>query len=243
MGDFCVYKHETPSGKVYIGITKQNPSDRWKGGWGYYTQLSFYRAILKYGWGNIGHDILYTGLDEETACQFEQDLIRKYDSTNPKHGYNLTTGGEHYNHTDASKQRCSEGVKKFFADHPDARLHISELQTGTTQSEESNAKRSATLKQYFIDHPEARGQRGRSFRGKKRSAENVHRMSVNSGRNRPIICVETGAVYRSTAFAAKEVNVAPSAITAVLAGRAKTSRGYHWEYYNATEKVSEEDGN
>lgn len=29
---YCVYKHTSPSGKVYIGITVQNPLYRWNKG-------------------------------------------------------------------------------------------------------------------------------------------------------------------------------------------------------------------
>lgn len=32
---YTVYKHTTPSGKVYIGITKQKPWQRWNNGNGY----------------------------------------------------------------------------------------------------------------------------------------------------------------------------------------------------------------
>lgn len=32
---YTVYKHTTPSGKVYVGITKQKPEQRWDNGNGY----------------------------------------------------------------------------------------------------------------------------------------------------------------------------------------------------------------
>ena len=35
MKNFIVYKHTSPNGKVYIGITKQNPKQRWGNGSGY----------------------------------------------------------------------------------------------------------------------------------------------------------------------------------------------------------------
>ena len=46
---YCVYKHTSPSNKVYIGITKRNPLTRWNAGFGYKTQVYFWRAIVKYG--------------------------------------------------------------------------------------------------------------------------------------------------------------------------------------------------
>lgn len=42
---YTVYKHTSPSGKVYIGITKRKPEYRWNKGKGYRKdQLLFYRA-------------------------------------------------------------------------------------------------------------------------------------------------------------------------------------------------------
>lgn len=43
---FIVYKHTSPSNKVYIGITKLNLIKRWQG---YINNTYFFRAILKYG--------------------------------------------------------------------------------------------------------------------------------------------------------------------------------------------------
>ena len=35
MNNYCVYKHTSPSGKVYVGITKLKPKYRWNNGKGY----------------------------------------------------------------------------------------------------------------------------------------------------------------------------------------------------------------
>lgn len=85
---FIVYKHVSPSKKIYIGITSQDPYKRWKKGEGYKTQ-PFYRAIKKYGWDNISHEILFTNLTEDEATQKESDLIKLYKSYSPKYGYNI----------------------------------------------------------------------------------------------------------------------------------------------------------
>ena len=52
---YTVYKHTSPSGKVYIGVTSLRPKERWSGGAGYVKNKHFYRAIKKYGWENIKH--------------------------------------------------------------------------------------------------------------------------------------------------------------------------------------------
>jgi len=91
---WCVYKHTSPSGKVYIGITSQKPEQRWRNGKGYKNNEHFFKAIQKYGWDNIKHEIIKDGLIKEEACELEKKLIEIYDSTNCDYGYNKSFGGE-----------------------------------------------------------------------------------------------------------------------------------------------------
>ncbi len=92
--NFIVYKHTTPSNKVYIGRTSQKPKTRWKYGYGYLQCCAFYNAIKKYGWDNIKHEILYENLTKNEAIEKEIELIKQYDSTNKEKGYNITKGGD-----------------------------------------------------------------------------------------------------------------------------------------------------
>ena len=92
--DWTVYKHTTPSEKVYIGITSKEPKRRWNSGHGYRQCKGFWNAIQKYGWNNIRHEILYTDLTKEEAERLEKESIEKYNSTNPKYGYNILSGGD-----------------------------------------------------------------------------------------------------------------------------------------------------
>ena len=88
--------HICPNGKKYVGITIQEPNQRWRDGKGYYKNKHFYNAILKYGWDNIQHIILFSDLTEDEANEIEEKLIDEMDLTNPKNGYNLHTGGRHH---------------------------------------------------------------------------------------------------------------------------------------------------
>ena len=92
MDGYCVYCHTFPNGKRYIGITKTDPNKRWQNGAGYSTQPKMARAIAKYGWENVTHEVLATGLDHEKANEMEQYYIAKYDTFN--NGYNATIGGD-----------------------------------------------------------------------------------------------------------------------------------------------------
>lgn len=91
---YIVYKHTCPNGKVYIGITGKNPSVRWNNGNGYSQNTFFYRAIKKYGWQNIKHEILFDSLTKDEACKKEIELIAEYKSNQKEYGYNISSGGD-----------------------------------------------------------------------------------------------------------------------------------------------------
>ena len=89
---YSVYKHTSPEGKVYIGVTRQDPQARWCGGFGYASNLYFLTDIMAYGWLNFQHEVLADGLQEEQAFEMEAELIAHHNSTNPLFGYNLNAG-------------------------------------------------------------------------------------------------------------------------------------------------------
>ena len=92
MKSYIVYEHISPSGKRYIGITSSNPNRRWgANGQGYSKQSKFFNAILKYGWDNFQHNILYSNLTANEASQKEQELIKYYNTI--ENGYNCESGG------------------------------------------------------------------------------------------------------------------------------------------------------
>lgn len=112
-----VYAHvNKKNGKVYIGITsKEKPEHRWNSGRGYKENPHFYSAILKYGWENFSHLILYEGLDESMAKTKEIELIKVLKSNNPEFGYNLTTGGDGtpgFHPSEETRRKLSEARRK-----------------------------------------------------------------------------------------------------------------------------------
>ena len=228
MNDFIVYRHTTPSGKVYIGITSQKINKRWKNGLGYEGCTAFYRAIQKYGWNEIKHEIVAAGLNKEEACAMEQRLIAEHKSHDPQYGYNLTHGGEHYEPTEEWRRKLSESNRKYYEQHPEARKRLSERQKERKNSEESKAKTSATLKQYYIDHPDKRYERGKSFRGKSRGEEFSRKLGERKSKS--VMCIETGTVYKSIVKAAEDNGLSRTSITNMLHGRAKTCRGLTFQY-------------
>lgn len=92
---WSLYRHISPSGKVYVGITS-NITRRWAAK-GYYYQLSdtvFAKALRKYGWDNFLHEIIASNLSESTAKTLEVEFIALYKKLGLS--YNMTDGGEGY---------------------------------------------------------------------------------------------------------------------------------------------------
>lgn len=113
--------HVFPNDKVYIGITSCKVEKRFgKNGLHYlhktkngeYMQPKIARAIVKYGWENISHEILYENLSKEEAENFEKQLIVKYNSI--KNGYNIQKGGHVHSVSEETKQKISTSLKGKF---------------------------------------------------------------------------------------------------------------------------------
>ena len=206
---YTVYRHITPSGKVYIGITGQKPEKRWQNGNGYKDNEHFYRAIMKYGWENIKHEIICQApMSVAQAGAVEKSFIHLYDSTNPDKGYNHTIGGEYgtlgMHHSVESRKKMSESHKGKTS--PRKGVHL---------SVETRRKLSKSHK--GINHPnsETRRKMSESLKGKNAKA---------------VICVETGTLYSSATEVEEAIGVSHSNISKVLRGIRKTAGGYHWKY-------------
>lgn len=110
---YILYKHTSPSGKVYIGITSKKANKRWQNGAGYKPCIAFYKAIMKYGWNNIKHEILFDNLSKEMAEHLEILLIEHFKSL--KMSYNITDGGGGYlgySPSEKTRKLLSEASKR-----------------------------------------------------------------------------------------------------------------------------------
>ena len=245
---FSVYKHTTPSGKVYIGITsRENPEYRWCNGEGYKNNAHFYNAIKKYGWENIVHEIIATGLTKAAACDLEKMLIQTYNSTDVACGYNRSIGGE----------LSSLGVVRT----EEQKRHLSEINKGKStgkQSEETIRKRSESLKRAYAEgrriprifteeeqrkaHEKHRGMKHNfTEEGHKRQLEAIKRGAetrrgkphpVNNKNSRPIAQMLYGEVINifGSISEAKRSGFKSSRIRDCCQGKQLKANGYEWEY-------------
>lgn len=131
---YKVYKHVFPNGKVYIGITSQSLNDRWRSGKGYGNNPHITRAINKYGWDNIKHQVLKGDFTLDEANALERKFIAKYQSNNPIFGYNITSGGDgcpgvSHPHTEESKRKISQ-ANSGKVRTPEMKEHLSQLKKG-----------------------------------------------------------------------------------------------------------------
>lgn len=109
---YSAYKHTFPNGKVYIGITGQNPKKRWASGNGYKECPAIWGAIKVYGWENVSHEILFCDMTKQEAEKKEIELIAQYKSNQKPYGYNIENGGNCVGtHSEETKRKISAGNK------------------------------------------------------------------------------------------------------------------------------------
>ena len=235
---YSVYKHTCPNNKVYIGITCLDVNERWRHDGKGYKKQYFYRAIQKYGWANIKHEIILENLTREQAEQIERDLIAQYESNKPERGYNIDNGGkcgcrmnestkEKLRQINTGKHHKEESIRK-----------MSECRIGIKLSESHKAHISEGNKGKRLTD-EVKRKLSEARKGTHLSDETKHKLSeTNSGASNPnarkiLLVDEEGNCIKEFATsqdAQKELHISKNSITAVLKGRQKQSKGYIFRY-------------
>lgn len=244
---WCVYMHTSPSGKKYIGITSRDPNKRWDNGNGYlrkkdgikYDQPAMANAIIKYpDWKNQWkHEILFNNLSEQDAKNIEQDLIKKYNTTDSRFGYNITNGGDGQagrSLSEETRKKISEGVKKAMT--PDVvEKHRRAMLNKPSISEETKKKISNANS--GDKHP---------LWGKHHSKETREKISIarigkytgsNSPNSKPVYCYELNEFFVSATDAGIAYGINRSNISACCRGDIKSAGKHpvtgvplHWKY-------------
>ena len=204
---YTVYIHITPNNKKYIGITGRKPEYRWNNGNGYKNNEHFYRAILRYGWDNIEHKIIANNMSKEDACKLEQELIKKYNTTDFNNGYNNSIGGE----CGTFGTKLSEETrKKISLGHKGK--HYKKRRNHTPEEKEKISKK---LK-------------GRVSPMKDKHWSDEQRAKVGT----KILCVETGEIFISSREVERKTGLPHYYILKCCKEKHRTCGDYHWEYAN-----------
>lgn len=231
-GEYSVYVHISPSGKMYIGITKNTPEERWKNGLGYRRQNHFYRAIKKYGWDNFYHEVVRTGLSEQEAKDLEIELIRIFTSTDKRLGYNTTSGGDGcrgYDPPGEVREKIS-AANKGKTRTMETRRRIAVAKTGTRASDETRRKLSQ-------NHSDVSGERNPMY-GKTHSEETRRKMSENRQKKQVLQFTLDGkfvGLYASTREAERRTGISNTVIIRCCKNRQITAGGFVWKYETEVE--------
>lgn len=229
---YKVYCHTNKiNGKKYFGITSMEPNRRFSSGYGYSSSRHFNFAIKYYGWDAFDHDILYDGLTKEQACAFEKMLIKKYNTTDARFGYNMSTGGESgaagVKQTNETKQKRNESLNGRTVSQ-ETRRKMSESAKGRTFSCETRKKMSDAAKGRIMS-AETRRKIGDASKGRIMSEETKQKIS-KSHQKKKVYCEETNVVYNSIAEASKMLGLERTNICAVCRGKHLHTKGYHFKY-------------
>ncbi len=104
---YRIYLLTAKDGRCYVGMTSLPLRVRCtRSTYKHCTSLN--KAISEMGWESFRCEELVNGLTCEEASLLEQEFIGIYDSTNPSKGFNIASGGVHFQHNEVSKNRISE---------------------------------------------------------------------------------------------------------------------------------------
>lgn len=227
-----IYKHTTPNGKVYIGQTSQPTHRRWRDGEGYARNAHFYRAIQKYGWDAIRHEVICTCETQEEATALESHYIRVYHSLDPAHGYNLieaTDSGRAL--SEETRQRMSAVRKGKFAGEKNpnyGRKHTEEERKRMSDQLVGKYRGMFSSRYGAVASDETRAKQSASRKAS--PAVQSHMSRMNAAKAKRVLCKETGVVYASAHEAARVTGFGQGNISAACRGVYEKAYGYHWEY-------------
>lgn len=241
--NYIVYKHTFPNNKVYIGITKNDKNRRWQYGNGYRNQPLIYRAIKKYNWNNIKHEILYNNLSKKNAELKEIELIKKYKSNNKKYGYNIDNGGnccgKHSKETLKKISEAQKGEKNHMFGKKGKLCPIYgrklSLETKYKLSEYAKKRTGNKNSMYGKNQSEETKQKIREKAlGRKISEDTKKKISQNSAIKRKVNQYDLNGSfikqYESLKQAEKETGIFSQNIGKVCRGQQQYAKGYLWRY-------------
>lgn len=209
--DWCVYIHTCKeNNKKYVGQTC-NLKNRWSNNGakylykqknGEWRQPAMARAILVHGWEGFIHEVVADNLTKEEADNLEIELIEKYNTLNPKYGYNIRKGGSHGKLSEESLRKMRETIG-------DSRIKEKNQFYGKNHSEKTKQIMSEKAKQRS---------KNQDFSG----SNNFCFLHYE------YICVETQETYTSARKAGEAVGVTKGCVAKACNKENSTAGGFHW---------------
>lgn len=112
------------------------------------SQYPIHRAICKYGVKKFSAEVVHTCSESLLDIQ-EEHFIRQLKTHVSQGGYNQTWGGDGVRglrFSEKSKAKLSASLKKYFTEHPEAKITISKRNSERVQSVEERRKRAEIMR-------------------------------------------------------------------------------------------------
>jgi group I intron endonuclease len=197
---------------------------------GMYVQPRMAYAILKYGWDDVTHEILFEGLTKEEAEQKETELISSYKSNLRGFGYNIENGG----HVNKTSEETKKKLSELLRGRPKTEKHKKNLSkarkgVGHPLSEETKRKLSVAR----MGHPvteESRRKMSEARKGKYSGTSNHSaRKVVQYTKDGDFVKVWDYATQASDALSIHLGN-----LIQCCRGNLKSCGGFIWRYFEET---------
>lgn len=202
-----IYKiTNTVTGKFYVGQTVMSIKRRWAVHKASKRITPLISSIKKHGKDAFIIEEVCRAVSLEELDKLEIYYIKFYDTIYPK-GYNLSSGG----HSTRGVAPWNKGLKGLPAPKSAFKKEHKPWNAGQPQlSEETRRKQSiAKIGKHISPKTEFKQGQPSAFKGRKHRSESLAKISAN-GHRREVLCIETGQIYESLAYGAKQTGIAKS---------------------------------
>jgi len=254
---YTVYCHTLrEDGRKYFGATKDSLKHRWANGKGHSYAGRMGKAIAQYGWDAFDHEAIKNNLTEEEAWDLEISLIKEYNTTDEKYGFNSSTGGKA---PTKGTKRTPEAIEKMRLKNTGLKRSkefcelMRQMKTGQKQSEATKQKlreinlgkkhseeTKEKLRQKMLGNSYGKGYKFTEEQRRISSESKIGRIvseetkrKISDSNSKPVICVETETIYKSAREAERQTGVSYKLISMNCRGKCKSVYGKHWEFYRA----------
>ena len=234
---WTVYVHIVPktlSGydwdKYYVGITSRTTNKRWGKNGNNYKEQFFYKAIKKYGWDNIQHEIVAEHLTEDEAKSMEISLIAQLNSNNSNYGYNITSGGDL---NDDRSMQVDQYDKNGYFIRSYSSIYEASIISGVNENTISQAcygilNRAGEYQWKFVEDINNIPIRIEAYKEYIHPHKKVLQYDIYGNFIR---------IWDGVSEICKELGVSKGALKGCLCGYTKSCYGYQWKWENDIKKV------
>lgn len=230
-GIYCI--ENTQTNKKYVGQSV-NIKERWRKHINELNRNIHYNEHLQQAWNEYGETNFKFCVLEYCSIEILDDkeafYIQHFNTMNQQYGYNLQSGGKHYDHvSDGVRNKMSASIKASYQNSD-----LKQIRSLDAKNQWANPK----VKQKILG--ENNGMYGKTHtKEAKQKISQANKGKISHKRNTtPVLCVELNKVFKDATTASKELSLDSSAILKVCRKERKTCGGYKWEFVYKENNIS-----